>query len=88
MELDVATQQTLLLALTTLVTSVVLQLVKKFVSFVPNKWLPVIAPFLGALGASLSEVSTMTGVNVIVGALAGSAAVGFNQVPKQLAKPE
>ena len=86
--IDPATQQALLVALASVVTMVVAQLIKRFVSWVPNKWLPMIAPIVGGISASLIQVSSDPGVNAIIGVIAGSAAVGFNQIPKQAAKPD
>ena len=84
--IDSATQQALLVALASVVTMVVAQLIKQFVSWVPNKWLPIIAPVVGGISASLIQISSDPGVNVIIGAIAGSAAVGLNQIPKQAKK--
>jgi len=86
--IDPATQQALLVALTSVVVMIVAQLIKQFVALVPNKWLPVIAPIVGGITASLMEISSVPGVNAIIGVIAGSAGVGLNQIPKQAKKPD
>lgn len=69
----------------TLVLSIT-QLVKKFVAFVPNEWLPIVSLFVGAVLAAVGEVFSVPGLDgqsVANGAMLGAGATGLHQVVVQ-----
>ena len=74
------------LALIPVFTPLIIQAVKMFVPKIPTLWLPVMAPFLGALLDVISHYSTGSTVSIGTAAALGLAGVGVREVVDQIQK--
>jgi len=87
--------QGLVVAVIPVITSLVLQIIKKAVAFIPNEFLPILAPVVGVIlqGLSIAFGFDLTpgidGVGSLPAAAAlGSTAVGLHQIKVQSVSSE
>jgi len=74
------------LSLIPIFTPLIIQAVKMFVPKIPTLWLPVMAPFLGALLDVISHYSTGSNISIGTAAALGLAGVGVREVVDQIQK--